>query len=387
MNLNKRYRIAYLTSTNPLDKHNWSGTHYFMAKALQKHCGEVVLLGPVKVYISYLLQAINKITRLLLGKQYNSAHNQFLAYWYGKIFTRKLQKENFDFIFAPVASTEISRLTTPIPILYASDATYHVLKNYYPNFKAIFNYSSKEIDIAERAALHKASLILYPSGWAAESCLSHYSIPGHKIEVVPYGANLEEVPPAEVVLPKKETDQCMLLFVGVNWERKGGSLAFDTLMILRGMGLNACLTVCGCVPPKSARNEFVTVIPFLNKKIATEEERLKKLLSEANFLLLPTRAECFGIVCCEANAFGTPVVASNTGGVSNAVADGINGFLLKADATANDYAKIIFEVFQDKTLYNKLSYQARDHFEQKLNWDHWGKELKHLIDTKLLTTS
>ena len=43
----KKLKIAYLTSSDARDKRSWSGTHYYMAKSLEKHIGEIDYLGPV----------------------------------------------------------------------------------------------------------------------------------------------------------------------------------------------------------------------------------------------------------------------------------------------------------------------------------------------------
>ena len=88
---------------------------------------------------------------------------------------------------------------------------------------------------------------------------------------------------------------------------------------------------------------------------------------------MPTRAECAGIVFCEASAFGVPSITTNTGGVSTNVQDGINGFALPPEATATDYAEKIEELFFDDAAYRQLIKNSRKKFEEELNWEHWGK--------------
>ena len=67
-------------------------------------------------------------------------------------------------------------------------------------------------------------------------------------------------------------------------------------------------------------------------------------------LELPTDVEGFGIVYLEANAYGIPVVASRTGGVPDAVKEGVSGVF--ADPTnPEDIAAKIFEVLEDKGKY------------------------------------
>src|ERR1700736_1889523 len=57
---NKRLKIAFLTSFDPLNRRSWSGTVYHLAQALQKHCGEVSYIGPMKIRQKTIGKIINK---------------------------------------------------------------------------------------------------------------------------------------------------------------------------------------------------------------------------------------------------------------------------------------------------------------------------------------
>lgn len=373
------YKIAYLTSTDPMDKMNWSGTHYFMIQALRKHCGEVILLKQTSRHLLWMLKVLNKLLGFITNRQFNASHNKLLSFVYQRHFSEILNKIDCDLIIAAIAATEIASLKIKLPIVYISDATFQTLKNYYPNFKGHFYFSSAAIDVIEKKAMNNAAVIVYPSEWAAASCINYYNISPSKVKVVPYGANLELIPTRDEVLPKVYSGKCKLIFVGVDWTRKGGEIAFDTLMELRRLKIDASLTVCGCVPPDKFRNEFISIFPYLNKANVKEEDKLKELLAEATFMLFPTRAECFGIVCCEANAFGVPVIASNTGGINSVIENGINGYTLNYAAQGKDYALKILDILSSEGSYQALSANARKLYEERLNWDHWGKALDGII--------
>jgi glycosyltransferase involved in cell wall biosynthesis len=125
------------------------------------------------------------------------------------------------------------------------------------------------------------------------------------------------------------------------------------------------------------------VIPFLDKNNLNDRAKLINLLLNANFLLLPTRSEAYGIVFCEANAFGLPVIATDTGGVSEIVKNGYNGFLLSRNAEASDYARTIMQIWNDESKYFELVQNSRKSYDQRLNWDAWGKKVKKALDTIL----
>ncbi|MCI0330821.1 MAG: glycosyltransferase family 4 protein [candidate division Zixibacteria bacterium] len=348
---------------------------------MEKNVGEVVFLGPVRLKRKWLGKLANRTARMF-AKQYDYTHNTFMSKAYARSFARKLAGQNFDFIFAPAASTEIAFLETKLPILYSSDTTFELMVNYYPGFSRLLPYSIREGNFVERKAVNKAALLIYPTDWAARSAVEDYGADPKKVHVVPYGANLDEVPEREKVLQRKKSERCRLLFLGVNWERKGGPIAFETLSQLEKTGIPAELTVCGCTPPASFSHQKMRVIPFLDKNDPAQSRQLADLFWESDFLLLPTRYECYGVVFCEAAAFGLPVITTDTGGVSSVIRNGENGYMLPYEAGGADYARLIAEIYGDNTRYYELVRKSRQAFEERLNWDFWAQTVRRLISQK-----
>lgn len=371
-------KIAFVTGGNPLDKGTWSGIYYHMGRSLQSYGHEVDFLGPVKPIERHWGKLRNKITNLFFRKFYDFKHSLLLAKGYARIFEKKLAVKKYDVIFAPAASVEIALLKTIIPIVYTSDATFDALKGYYGSFSNFVNGS--EADKIEYLALHNSTLVTYPSQWAATSAISHYQVNSKKIHQIEYGANLEQVP--NLVAKNTESLRNLnLLFFGVDWLRKGGSVAVEVLAILRSFGINAHLTVCGCNPDTIQDNPNITVIPFLDKNQPQDQKTIDELLIKAHFLILPSAKECFGIVFCEASAYGIPSLAYNTGGVNGAINDGINGYLLPENSTAMDFANKIIPLIQNPALYVQISNAARKMYETKLNWTIWAEKMTILFDS------
>jgi glycosyltransferase involved in cell wall biosynthesis len=164
-----------------------------------------------------------------------------------------------------------------------------------------------------------------------------------------------------------------LLWVGLDWQRKGGSIAYDCLRELLKKGMDAHLTICGCVPPPEYYHPRVKLVPFLSKQDPVQRGQLSQLFLEANFFLFPTMADATPIVLCEASAHGLPSLVRNTGGVGGAVSDGVNGYLLPADATGRTYCEKILSIVQSPRAYEELVRSSRGAYEDKLNWDAWGR--------------
>lgn len=380
----KRLKIAFLTATDARDKRSRSGTIYYMAQALQKYCGDVYYLGPLDTRMEKVVRFFNNLSLELFKNSYAYEHSILLSFSYARIIKNKLREESFDLIFAPVASAELAFLDTKIPIVYTADATFSLINDYYPDyFSGLLGISRKEGNFIEKSAISKADLLLYPSNWATDSAIKDYGAEKSKVKVVPFGANIDDVPSKDLILNKKKSDKCNLLFLGVNWERKGGEIAFETLLELDKMGFEAELTICGCIPPEEFKHERMMVIPFLDKNDKEQNKELRDLFLKSDFLLLPSRTEAYGVVFCEANAFGLPAITTETGGVPGVIHQGENGFMLPEDARGFDYAKLIKELYKHDEKYYQLVRSSRKTFDEKLNWDSWAIRVKELIDQML----
>jgi glycosyltransferase involved in cell wall biosynthesis len=378
-------KIAFITSGDPRDKRIYSGVAYFMAKALQKYCGEVSFLGPVYP-LEWVLGAVySRALRLIKFKtHFAHRHSLLVSKRYGEIFTRKLSRKDFDLVFSAKGFAEVAFVETKLPLIYSSDSTFALLNNYYIGyFSNLTKRSVEEAHLLQGLAIQRASLLVYHSAWAAESAFKHYHADKARIHIIPPGANLENPPPREMILKKRKSDRCRLLFVGENWERKGGSIASEALLKLEELGIQAELTICGCIPPRGFSHKRITVIPFLDKNNEKQAKELSNLYLTSDFFLLPTRQEAFGLVFAEASAFGLPCITTRTGGVPEAVRDGENGFLLPPSARGEDYAKVIARLYQDDDLYYRLVKSSRQAFDERLNWDAWGRQVKKLISELL----
>jgi glycosyltransferase involved in cell wall biosynthesis len=376
-------KIGIVTSLDARDRRVWSGLPYYMSRALQKHCGDVVYIGPINSNVELFGKIINKVCKFLVKKKYDYKKSILLSKRYSKIIIKKMVGQEFDFLFAPASAAQVAFLDTQIPIVLAVDTTFALIKDYYPKYSNLLAYSIKEKNTIARLAITRSSLALYSSQWAADSAINDYHADRRKVHVIPFGANLDEedIPPKETIMKKRKSNICRMLFLGVDWKRKGGEIAFEAFLELERLGISATMTVCGCVPPRGFSHERMRVIPFLDKNDRKERKELLKLFLESDFLILPTRSEAYGLVFCEGNAFGLPAITTRTGGVSGIVREGENGFMLPAEARGEQYAKLIANIFSNDHLYYQLVKRSRVEFDRRLNWDAWGKSVGRLVKT------
>lgn len=371
-------RIAFLAPCDPKDKRTLSSSVYHMGQALEKHC-DVYYCDPIISFEKQFGRFIDAISRRLFNKTIAYDHLLLAAKKHGKIIAQKLNGQSFDAIVTIMNPLDVAFLKTDIPIALVLDATFALQYDYYPQFSNLWEWSTHQANKIEELAYQNATALLYSSSWAARSALKDYGVDPQKVHTIFFGANLDRIPSKEMILARRKTERCRLLFMGIGWERKGGKIAFETLLKLNEMGIDAELIVCGTIPPRGVVHERMVVISFLDKNDERQSKMIEDLYTGSDFLLLPTRADCTPHVFSEANAFGVPVITAETGGVLDMIRDGENGYVLPYSARGSEYAHLIAEIYQDDQRYTALVKSSRAVFESRLNWDIWGSAVVQVL--------
>ncbi len=377
-----RRKIAYYSINDPLDKRSWSGASYYLGQTLKRNIGDVHFLGPVKIpwILDKIFRGIQKFTRFFFKTEWIPKYSLLKNIYASLVLERKMKGHQYDFLIAPAAASELAYLSTNVPIIYFGDATYKIYsETYKKEFRNLNSFSRWEGNHLEKRSLRKSSLIILTSQWAAASAINDYHIPADRVEVILMGANIDTAPDRDIIFNKEENKTLTLLFLAVDWERKGGSIAFDALEHLHKQGIKAKLIVCGCTPPSQYMHPYMEVIPFIDKNIPQDYGLFVQILSSVHFLILPTRADCSLLVACESNSYGVPAITTKVGGVPDVVKDGINGYCLPLQAGGADYASLIEKIFSDKERYHQLVQSSRDRFEAELNWDKWAGHFKEAL--------
>jgi len=237
----------------------------------------------------------------------------------------------------------------------------------------------------EKTAHSRASALIFSTEWAAESARRHYGVDPKKVHVIPFGANLETIPtPAELekIILKRAELPCTVLFIGVDWHRKGGETVVQAVQLARAHGFEVRLQIIGCTPPEELFFlPWITVTGFLDKRTADGTAVLEKAYQEASVLFVPSLAECYGLVYCEACAYGIPSLANAVGGVSTIIRHGRNGFLCAPDDLPQTHADNLLTLLRDPQLYRQMSVNARADFESHLNWEVAGLRATELLQS------
>ena len=369
--------IAYVATYNARSLNAWSGTGYHIPKALEAAGASVTYVDALQERLELFFKAKQLVYRLG-SKRYLRDREPLILRGYARAVEARLTKLKPDVILSQ-GTLPVAHLRADLPVAIWTDATFAGIHDFYPHFSDLHPESLQQGHAAERSALDRCQLALFSSEWAARSAVESYSVSPEKLGVVPFGANFEVDPtPSEVTARLHNTDVCRLLFIGVDWYRKGGDVALSTVRALRREGIKAELHLVGTQPPDSLP-DFVKVHGFLDKAAARSRAALRSLLLGAHFLLMPSRAECFGIVFAEASSAGLPSLASRVGGVPSAVQSGKNGQLFAPGAPPETYSRFILELLASPERYAQLVASSLKTYHDKLNWGAAGhRALKHL---------
>jgi len=369
------------------DRRVWSGIPWSMYEALKVEFEWVVRCDFLGYPRGRYVGLEDRLFRLVGVNPY---WRRGAAQYYARQIGQRLAEVRADWDVAVIIDTfmVLPCLRLDKPAIYLSDCTKTQLVDFkYPGFDQVSPDNHRRLMEMERLAYHNGSVLAFSSQWAAESAIRQYGVPTEKVRVVPFGANINSIPPRDKACidgPWLHTKKCELLMIGVHWERKGGDIAKRIMECLNRQGVKCRLAVCGVVPPYPP-DPNIRVFPFLDKNKPGDRARLEELLSEASYLVAPTQADCSPIVFCEAFAYGLPVITCNVGGVPEIVTHGVNGFVLNPRASAEEFANLIVENYKDREAYLRFRKAARDAYEATFNWQHWGSTVYKIAQELLVS--
>lgn len=218
---------------------------------------------------------------------------------------------------------------------------------------------SKSLMAYERRYYDHASLIFVAASSAKSSLVSDYAQNPEKITVVGGGTNFPAEPALIEMRSRRASDSVSVLFVGREYQRKGGDIILDATRILVGEGVNICLTIAGCSP--DVVDDHVKVVGSVS-----DRSQLWRYYQEADIFCLPARHEPYGLVVQEAMAAGLPVVVSPIGELPNIV--GNAGVVLHSN-DATELARELRRLAASPTLRSELGRASVERVISELSWD------------------
>jgi len=384
-------KLAFVTIFDANDPDGWSGLDFHMRQALESTGVQIEVIDNLRHG-----RSIPRRLRKLWARQIENRSS--LHFWdvdtakgYANHVEKRLRGLAVDAVIS-ASPIPIAYLRTTLPKILWTDANFSALSSAYDEFCAgrLSKSALRHGKDLERQAESTCRLIIYASEWAKQVSLRNGANSSSRIEVVPLAANMaveHSVKDVERLDASRDQHVIKLLFVGVDWFRKGGAKAVAIAQDIREKGYNVELTVVGCTPPEQGQlPDFVKVLGFISKATIEGRMLLSKLFSESHFLLVPTTAEMFGMVFAEASAFGVPSFSHRVGGVPAIVIDGANGFLFGVEQPISDWSESIIALFADKARMRSLAISCFEEYIRRLNWNVASQEAIALIEQTITSS-
>jgi glycosyltransferase involved in cell wall biosynthesis len=369
-------KIVLVNHQEPDNINAFSGIPYFMTRAIKRVFEEVVDYNDFESHHT--------------GNRVFEGHYRSSLRPIGNRLTNFLKNNAIeaDFLLCQGGNTSIPFYNHHLPIVFWHDATWSSYFKAYQTTRLFnqFKADYRNLYLWDKQVLERADLLIYASDYIAEACIKHYKIPERKIKVVPFGANLFPSPPDDLLhnalKTRAQSKVINLTFIGKDWKRKGLTLAYHLVKKLNAMGIGTKLNIVGGTPDIGyiKQSEAVNMIGFIDKSDPLQHEKLEEILKTTHFMVHPASWEPFGIVLCEANAYGIPVFALDLEGPKTIIRPGKNGFLFQQHNFVNAACQKIKEIAGNfDNNYVPLFKSTVEEYQHRLNWDTSAQQVKNIL--------
>jgi glycosyltransferase involved in cell wall biosynthesis len=253
-----------------------------------------------------------------------------------------------------------------VPHFIYTDHT-HLSNLHYPGFDRRSLRSPAWLAL-ERTVYENAAVVFTRSTDVAADLTRFYNIPASKVECVYAGSNVDVShcgPPDNAGYSNQR-----ILFVGVDWKRKGGPELLDAFKEVLRRYPKAHLTIAGA--------DVSVDLPNCTVLGQVSAQQLARHYAQSSIFCLPTRHEPFGIAFVEAMMHRLPVVATRVGAVPDMVDDGVNGYLVSpGDARALEQA--LCKLLADPTHCEALGGRSYQKAADLYTWPSTGQRIRARI--------
>jgi glycosyltransferase involved in cell wall biosynthesis len=225
----------------------------------------------------------------------------------------------------------------------------------------------------ERELYQKATVSFTTSGFAAESIIDDYGVKAERVESVQSGCNID----LPEIMPRRDRPLRTILFLGIEWERKGGAVLLEAMKEVWREFPDAVLEVVGC--GSSADNRPGV---FFRGRIPRGE--VPSYLLQADIMCLPSYFEPSAVALSESAGYGLPVVSTRVGGTPERVIHGQTGILVQP-GDASELASALLELMRNPAKANLMGKAGRELVLKNQVWPAVAEKIINRIERELLS--
>lgn len=223
----------------------------------------------------------------------------------------------------------------------------------------------------EKQAYENAAHICVRSHKVCKSLIEDYGLSPEKISVIGGGANIGTLPDA-VTRPIGGPPR--LLFIGLDFYRKGGDLVLKAFAEVRKHVPQSRLTMITRLPKKHD-------LPLTNVDIISSEFNRELVCSQfplADIFILPSRLETWGDVILEAMAYGLACIGVTGQPMEEIILHGKTGLLTDPENPHSLY-QAMHKLLSDRTECRKMGIEGRRHLEKEFTWPIVARRLSKIV--------
>jgi glycosyltransferase involved in cell wall biosynthesis len=302
-------RVAVVATGDPASPTTWSGSGAGLVAGLRRRGVEVVTVDAAPPAMLNLagLAASGAVRR----SRVDANHTRGMDALRSLTAARRLRAAG------PVDGAIVlgaeQRLPRGMRYVVSADMTLLQARATHPVFSRLSEGTANAFAERQRQVYDHAVALAPWSHWAARSLVEDYGADPARVHVVGAGRNHEVEPRARPWSPPR------FLFVGREWERKGGPVVLEAFAAVHRALPDARLDVVGEHPPLDQRG--VTGHGLLGFDVPDEARRVEALFAAATCFVMPSAVEPLGIVYAEAAAAGVPSIGSTVGGAWTIIGD------------------------------------------------------------------
>jgi starch synthase len=230
----------------------------------------------------------------------------------------------------------------------------------------------------ERRVYRGAAAIFPLSQRLCHSFIDDFAIPAERVRAIYAGPNFDSRQVAERVVTRQDNHPPTVLFVGLQFQRKGGDVLVQSFRKVRATLPAARLLLAG-VPVGFVDGPGITCLGELNKNRSEGTAALAAAYASADVFALPTRFEPFGVAFVEAMHFGIPCIGPRAWAVPEIIADGVTGFTVPPE-DVDALADRLLCLLTNRRLARSMGEAGRARAERLFIWSQVVRRITDVIE-------
>lgn len=351
--------MYYLVNWGKEKEKAWSGTYYSLYKSLSK-ISNIEVISMHNPIISRCLQKIKfkKLDYELSNIKYNN-----------RKLNRRFSKNDTIFQFSEIINSPNSYIYQDLSVSYIK----YSLEKHKDIFRLIGNENTPEKYLNQRFEMQSnyyslCKGIFTMGKWLKNDLINRCVVSPNKVHHVGGGINVN----LNLIqnLPKTNNK---ILFIGRDFERKGGYIVYEAFKLLKEKKKNAELYVAGPVsnPIRNPESGYF----FLGD---CSRNKVSELYNMCDIFCMPSYFEAYGLVFIEALTYGLPCIGRDCYEMPYFIEEGKTGLLLKNDDPVELSHHMLNLLNNRQIKENVIS--KRDWYIKEYSWDTVAKRINSVIN-------